>query len=249
MQLHAFSKRARIRLAAVRKTLLLMKLVAVMLLAFCLRASAKTYSQEITLSLSNVNLEKVFKEIQKQTHYRFVYTKEALEISKKVSLEVKKASLESVLQLCFHDQPITYTIEDRFVIISLKGKPGEKKIISQLRDIIGQIINEQGEPVAGATVIVKGTNKGAFSNEKGQFIIRDVEPNAILIVSSVGYQIQEISLQGRASILVQLMIAVNILDETVVIAYGITTKRFNTGNVNTVKAEDIQKQPVSNPLA
>lgn len=249
MQLHAFRKKADPGSVAVRKTFAIMKSVTILLLAFSLKASAGNFSQEITLTLNNAPLEKIFKEIQKQTHYRFVYTKEDLEISKKVSLEVKKASLESVLELCFRDQPITYNIEERFIIISLKKRSTEKENISQFTDISGKIINDLNEPVEGATIAVKGTNNGTSSNERGEFILENVLPNATLIISSVGYQTQELNLQGRTNIIVQLKIFVNSLDETIVIAYGTTTRRFSTGSVNKVSADNIASQPVTNPLA
>lgn len=250
MQLHAFYKRARMYPALTRKILLIMKTVPILLFVFCLQVSAKTYSQEITLSLSNAKLETVFKEIQKQTHYRFVYTKEQLEISNKVNLEVKKENLETVLQLCFSEQPLTYVVEDRFIIIRMKEKADVKKnSLHEQQDIGGKIINEQGEPLAGVTITVKGTTKGTASNENGEFILKDVAPDAILIISSVGYQTQEIRLQGRTNITVQLKIVVSSLDETVVIAYGTTTKRLNTGSVGKVTAAEISRQPVSNPLA
>jgi TonB-dependent starch-binding outer membrane protein SusC len=249
MQLRAFCKRLRRTSVAIRRTLLIMKLTTFILLLLCLHASAKTHSQEITLSLNNVNLETVFKEIQRQTAYKFVYTKEQLEGSSKVSIKVKGELLEAVLQLCFKDQPLTYTLSERHIIIRIKEKPVESTTILQLPDIAGRVTNEQGEPLNGATITVKGTNKGTATNDKGEFVLQDVLPNAILIISNVGFQLQEIRLQGKLFVSVQLKLVVNSLDETIVIAYGTTTKRLNTGSVSKVSAEDISKQPVSNPLA
>jgi TonB-linked SusC/RagA family outer membrane protein len=228
----------------------MMKAIPILLFAACLQVSAKAYSQEITLSLSNAKLETVFTEIQKQTDYRFIYTREELEDSKKVNIEVKKVDVETVLRLCMRDQPLTYVLEDRFIIIRLKEKEDAgKNSLPEPQDIRGRITNEQGEPLAGVTITVKGTTNGTASNENGEFILKDAAPNAILIFSSIGYYTQEINLQGRTNITVQLKIEVSNLDETVVIAYGTTTKRLNTGSVGKVTASEIGKQPVSNPLA
>ncbi len=226
-----------------------MKAAMIVLLAISLQAYARPKSQEITLSLNNAKLETVFKEIQKQTSYRFVYTKEQLEISQNVNLEVKKVNLETVLQLCFRDQPLGFTIEERYIIIYLKGKNSENRNLPEVIEITGRVINEQGESLPGATVSIKGTNKATATNENGAFNLQNAEPNAILIISSIGYQTQEISVKGRTNITVQLKIVVSSLDETVVIAYGTTTKRLNTGSVGRITADDISKQPVSNPLA
>ena len=249
MQLLAFCKAKRLRSVAIKLTKV-MRVITIILLALSLQASARSFTQEITLTLNNANLETVFKEIQKQTHYRFVYTKEQLEVARKVSLSVTKQTIETVLNLCFREQPLIYTIEERIIIISVKEKPAEiSSLVIQQSNIKGQITNEEGEPLPGATIVVKGTTKGTATNENGEFIIQDVEPNATLIISSVGYQIQEVKLNGRTTVNVQLKMLVGNLDETVVIAYGTTTKRLNTGSVSKVTSSEIGRQPVSNPLA
>ena len=249
MQLNAFSKGTRLDLVALRKPLRIMKAVIVMILVFCLNSSAKTFSQEITLSLNNASFETAIKEIQKQTDYKFVYTKAQMEMANKVSLEVKKEKLETVLQLCFEGQPLTYVIEENVIGISVKEKIIERKNSLTAIDITGQILNEQGEPIAGATILIKGTNKGTSSNENGEFVIPDVDENVTIIVSNVGYEKQEIKVQGRKTITVHLKLAISSLDETVIIAYGQTTTRLNTGTVTRVAGDDIYKQPVSNLLA
>ncbi len=250
MQLRGFRKRLRLAMVATRTTLRIMKLTAILLLILCLHASAKTFSQEITLSLNNANLETVFKEIRKQTHYKFLYTKEQLGSSQKVSIDVTKAPLEKVLEICFRNQPLTYVLEDKVVIIRFKEKAIETvQGLIQLEDISGRITNEQGEPLEGVTIAIKGTNKATATNDKGEFVLKDAEPNSIIIISSVGFQTQEVRLQGRTTVFIQLKMVINSLDETVVIAYGITTKRLNTGSISKVSGGDISNQPVSNPLA
>ncbi len=250
MQLRGFRKRLRCTMVATRRTLRIMKLTAFLLLILCLHASAKTFSQEITLSLTNANLETVFKEIRKQTHYKFLYTKEQLGSSQKVSIEVTKEPLEKVLEICFRNQPLTYVLEDKVVVIRFKEKTIDKvETLIPLQDISGRITNEQGEPLAGATIAIKGTNKATATNDKGEFILTDADATSVLIISSVGYQMQEVRVQGKTKFFVQLKMAINSLDETVVIAYGTTTKRLNTGSVSKVGSEQISKQPVSNPLA
>lgn len=228
----------------------IMKCLAIILLACCLHVSARTHSQEITLSLNNAKLETVFKEIQKQTNYKFVYTKEQLEGTSNVSIKVKDESLEQVLNLCFKDQPLSYTIAERHVIIRIKERPVENRNEPpKLLDVSGRIVNDKGDPLPGTSIRVKGTKNGAFANEAGEFVIKGVEPNATLIITRVGYEPQEIELLGRTNVVVQLRLVVSNLDETVVIAYGTTTRRVNTGSVSKVSSNDINKQPVSNPLA
>lgn len=250
MQLHGFIKRAGVYLCRTKKTLLMMKTVAILLFACSLHVSAKTYSQTISLSLTNAKLASVFAAIEKQTDLRFVYTREQLNGAQQVNISVKDATLEKVLGICFADQPLSYVIEDRFIIIRQKPKvAAETKSDLTLPDIRGKIINEEGEPVAGVTIAVKGTKNGTTSDANGEFLLTDVQPDAVLQISSIGYEATEVKVQGRVLLTVLLKILVSNLDETVVIAYGTTTKRLNTGSVGKVTAEEISRQPVSNPLA
>jgi len=105
------------------KTLLIMKFTAILVLVACLQSQGKGFAQAITLTLKNTPLEKVFKEVKKQTGYTFIYTREQLERTVSVSLDVKSASLQQVLDECFRTQPITYTVEGRFVVIKPRPLP------------------------------------------------------------------------------------------------------------------------------
>ena len=227
------------------KTLLTMKFLILLLTVAALNATAKGYAQKITLSLSNAPLQHAFTEIGKQTGYNFIYTTEQLAATHPVSLTVKDENLQKVLQLCFDDQPLTFTIEDHYIIIKEKIPSTTPSLL----DIKGKVTGENGEPLVGATVTVKGTSRAVATDEKGEFILTGLNLADVLIVSNVGYQTREIPLNGKTFVEVQLLISVNSLDETVMIAYGKTTKRLNTGSVSKVTAEEISRQPVSNPLA
>jgi TonB-dependent starch-binding outer membrane protein SusC len=199
MQLFAFPKREKLRSVAIKKTLRITKAVLIILLAFTFQSSAKDFTQEITLSLKNVNLETVFKEIQKQTNYRFIYTQEQLETSRKVSLDVKGAQLETVLQLCFKEQPLTYTIEEKFIVIASKEKLSDVPDYPLPLTIKGKIVNENGEGVV-ATITVKGTVIAVSTDDDGYFLLKNVDKDAILIISGVNVEYYEIKLNGRTNL-------------------------------------------------
>ena len=101
------------------KTIRIMKLTTVFLIAACLHVSAKAYPQKVTLKENNVSLQRVFQEIRKQTGYQFLYADEVLVAAKKVTVNIKKGSIEEVLDLCFQNQHLTYVISDNTVIINL----------------------------------------------------------------------------------------------------------------------------------
>jgi TonB-linked SusC/RagA family outer membrane protein len=230
-----------------------MQLSVLVLLFVVAPAQAHVFSQTINLSANNMPLEKVFVEIKKQTGYTFAYFETDLAKAKPVSLNVTNAKLTEVLSEIFANQPLTYTIVEKVVVV--KAKFAEKKIVvsgdalSPLpMDVKGRIINEDGEPVE-ATITVKGTKQGTSSTTEGDFILRNVDPNAILVISGVGVVRTEEGIRGRNTLLIiRVKKADTKLDEVQVIAYGTTSQRFTTGNTATIKAADIEKQPVNNPL-
>jgi TonB-linked SusC/RagA family outer membrane protein len=113
------------------------------------------------------------------------------------------------------------------------------------------VSNTDGQPLDGASVKVKGSaTKGTTTDITGKAILKGIITTVVLEISYTGYVTQEIKLYGRTDfIMVKLQQSTSQLDEIQIIAYGTTTKRYNTGDVTTIKAEDIAKQPVTNPLA
>jgi len=232
-----------------RKAVRIMKITAIILLVGCLQVSAFTSAQErITIKEKAASLIKIFTAIQKQTGYNFLVSQELIKDSKPVDVDVKNASLKDVLDICFKNQPLTYSISGKIITIDSKKNESNDLGGSPPITIKGKITNPKGEPIGGATVSVRGTNKSAVTNSSGEFQINDVSETSVLQITCIGYEEQLINLSGRSYITSTLQIKVTSLDELQVIAYGQTTKRLNTGNVSSVKSTDIEKQPVGNPL-
>lgn len=238
-------------LLKIKKNVLVMKITAVLLLA-ALQVSARGWGQEqITLSLNNVPLEQVFSAITAQTSIAFLYRPEYIK-DKKVTLKITNASLKTVLEACLKDQKLVYEIVGKTVAIHPANKVNAVSNTESAApppvDIKGRIVDSKGEAIPNATVSVKGSVKNTITNANGEFTLSDVDENAVLVISHVQYELESIVLKGNKNITVSLQIKVNSLDEMQVIAYGTTTRRFNTGNISTVKSKDIEKQPVANVL-
>jgi TonB-linked SusC/RagA family outer membrane protein len=239
----------------VRQALLIMKLTAIFMLAICFQVNAEAYAQNVTLTLKNAPLQKVFKEIRKQTGYNFICTAELLELAGKVNLDAKNISFQQALQQCLQSTPLTYTIVEKTIVI--KQRPNEKPIpqivISPEPDITikGKITDENGNPLQGASVVIKGNNKGVNTDENGEFII-DVPENssAILVVSFVGRETKEIITTGKTFVSVSLGFAIPPPQEAVVVVgYGSQRKMDVTAPVGVVKGSDIAKQPSVNAIS
>ncbi len=224
------------------KTIRIMKLTIVLIIATCLQVSARGYSQKVTLKENDIQLQKVFEEIRKQTGYQFFYADEILETAKNVTINVKKAPLETVLDLCFANQLLTYTLSENTIVVKRKIPAPEAnappKTVSTAIDIKGKVTNESGEPLAGATVLVKGSNNGTKTDDGGNFTI-DANPNSTLVISYVGFETVEIKAVGRTFIAVQLKPSFSIADQVVVVGYGSVKKTDLTGSVVSIKAEDL----------
>ena len=117
---------------------------------------------------------------------------------------------------------------------------------AQGKAVTGKIIDSTGEPVIGASVLVKGTSNGVISDIDGNFSLQGVANDAILQISFVGYKSQEISVAGKSKIDVTLVEDTEMLDEVVVVGYGVQKKSDVTGALASVSSEELNTKPVSN---
>ncbi|MFT3750699.1 MAG: TonB-dependent receptor [Agriterribacter sp.] len=227
-----------------------MKLTAVLLFAFCINTGATGFAQNVTFSVRNTSLEKVLKEIRKQTGYSFFYKTDLLREAPKVSLSVKNMDIKGALDLCFTDVPVEYAIVAQTVVISpRKPNPGvlreagtEPEMVAV--EIQGTVTNSSGEPLPGASVRLKGTNAGTTTDATGKFSLNIPGNSGVLVISFVGFVTQEININGRTDIKVVLTPQDNQADEVVVVGYGSAKKKDLTGSVGVVDVREQYKSPI-----
>ena len=116
------------------------------------------------------------------------------------------------------------------------------------KTISGTVTDTNGEPIIGASVLVKGTSQGVVTDLDGRYILKDVADKATLSISYVGYKPQNISTNGRASINITLKEDNELLDEVVVVGYGVQRKSDVTGALAHIDSKDLTAMPVSNAL-
>ncbi|MBW7889436.1 MAG: TonB-dependent receptor [Chitinophagaceae bacterium] len=227
-----------------------MKLFTFLLMIACLTTHGNGFSQQVNLSGRNVELEKIFKDINRQTGYTFVYTESLLKKAKRVTISINNASLEEALDACLKNQPLSYTILNTMIVIKEKAmNTPDKEVVQETSpltiQISGRVTDENGQPLEGATVLIKGTNDGVKTDANGNFSI-DAEPNATLIISYVGYEIKEIKISGRSSIVIGLEPLLSISDEITIVGYGTQKRTSLTSAVSDIKGEDLNKRSVAN---
>lgn len=242
----------------ITKTLLVMKLTIFFLLISLLNVSAKGVSQTVNFSGENVAISSVFSVIEKQTQYVCMYTYETLKSAKPVSIKATNEKLETFLQKLFEDQPLSFNIIGKNIFITKKEKivffPEDDMPADSLKpkhEISVIVYDEDYKVLGGATVIIKGSKQAAMTNSNSQLTVK-VEPGDLLTVSYIGFATQEIKITSGTiaaqKLIIYLKKSVSKLDEVQVMGYGNTSRRLATGNISTVKAEEIERQPVMNVL-
>jgi TonB-linked SusC/RagA family outer membrane protein len=228
------------------KMLRIMKLIIILLTAAALQVSAKGHSQGITLSLKDVTLKTALTQIRKQApNFDFFYDESWLKEANKVSIEVKNASLNEVLEQCFKNQPFTFSVAGSIITVHPKNNPttaADKNIPINIT-IKGVIINEANEPVEGASIKVKNTDKGTSSNERGEFALEDVAEDGVLEISHVTYETLEVPIKKKTEIRVSLKAKMGKLSD-VTINTGYQTLKVNqvTGSVTTLREDELDRR-------
>lgn len=176
--------------------------------------------------------------------------------NKKVTINFKQTDIYDVMNFLLNDKKyLDFRVEEKTIII-YRDKKSKPEISSDLNHkdtsiiqfpISGRVTDMSGNGIPGATIKVKSRKSGTVTNSDGGFQIPQINKGDVIIISSLGFENREIEVQNK-NIVTSLKSYTSKLDERVVIAYGNTTKRFNTGNIGGIKAADIESQPVNNPI-
>lgn len=232
----------------------ILKLTAILVLATCLQGGATGYAQKVTLQVRGMTLDRLFGQLRSQTGYQFLYADEVLRTARPVNLSVRNAELSDVLAECFRDQPVTYTISDRTIVVKRKvaasvSEPAMSPAVAETaREVRGRVTDAAGQPLQGVSVTVKGGSQGTQTDATGAYSI-SVPEEAVLVFSYVGYATVEQKVQGRSQMDVSLSPSQSKIDEVVVVGFGTQRRRDLTGSVSSVKGEEIEGMPATNPIA
>ena len=173
-----------------------MKLISFFLLAVCIQASASVSAQKITLTERKASLQKVLREIRRQSDFDFIVNARYFKDAQPLSITVKEMPLEEVLALVFANQPVNYMIDNKTIIIRDRinntGADADPAQHDQQEQVTGTVTNSKNEPLANVSIIEKGTKNGVVSNENGRFSITVKDKNAILEITYVGYRSSEV---------------------------------------------------------
>ena len=222
------------------KFLSIMKISA-FLLFLCVFSSfaAKTSSQnaKVNINGNKLTIGSFIDQIEKQTDYLFVYSKNEVNVNEAVSVKAGKKAVSECLKEAFDNSGVRFAFENDYIVLT---KNTIASITQQGKKINGVVTDSSGEPVIGANVVVKGTTEGTITDIDGKFAL-SVPSNSTLIVSYIGYLTREIQVGNKSIINVVLAEDALALDEVVVVGYGTMRKTDVTGSIASTKGDDILK--------
>lgn len=228
------------------KTVLIMKWTAVWILIGCMQVTASGTAQNVTLSVEDVSLKSVFREIKKQTGYSFFYNSRLLEKAPNVSVSAANLPLDEALKQILDGMPFAFNIVNKTVVISaaeIKDKPVFVPVADTLIEVKGVVVDaSNNQPLQGASVLIKGSNTGTSTGTDGTFSLR-VKSGTEIQVSYIGYEMAKFTARregGTRVIKLKYGIAKDSMANVVVTGYQNIRKDNFTGTAITVAGEDLK---------
>jgi len=199
------------------------------------------YSQNTLLSLNmkNSTLKDVFREIEKQSDFTFLYNNAKINVDKEVSVDTQSGKIEDILGQILSGTGIAYVVIDKQVVLASKDQINSAvEAAQQQKKITGKVTDQTGAPIPGVAVVISGTSSGTITDSDGNYTITNVPGNASLQYSFVGMRLQKIAVLDKQVIDVVLEEDKKALDEVIVIGYGTAKRQDYTGAVSSVKMEN-----------
>lgn len=201
-----------------------------------LTTSLSMFAQKVTINLQNAKLGDVFTTITQQTDLKVAYSRPTVNPDKIVSISVSNEELTNVLDKLFKNENISYKISENTIF--LKEKAQSNIPSGQSVQINGNILDNKGEPVIGASILEKGTTNGTITDLDGNFSLKVSSRQSILVISYIGYKTQEITAQN-ANLQITLHEDSEALEEVVVIGYGTQSKAKVTGSISKLEGSKL----------
>ncbi len=225
-----------------------MRLTLFLLIGF-FTASGNGYSQStrMNVKLKNGTITELIKYVEENSDFVFLYKGEDLDVDKKVSIDLKDASIQQILDAGLKSQNVGWEVFDRQIIIHKAAMPVDKgSQAQQQRTVTGMVTDQRGLPLPGVTVVVKGTTTGTITNADGNFSLI-IPGNAVYLqFSFVGMRAQEIPVEGNTTFTVVMAEESIGLEEVVAVGYGVQKKVNLTGAVTSVNIERLENRPITN---
>lgn len=204
----------------------------------------------ISIGLKEVTLRTALSQIESQTDFRFAYKKELISAVNSINMPQQSRTVKLTLEELLKGTGILYKqVNNSIILYAEPLKTGIPAKEVQNQQITGTVKDENDLPMPGVSVKIKGQPNAVSTGTNGKFTITGAKETVYLEFSFIGYATVQYKAMAGQNVNIVMKPDVGTLDAVVVIGYGTTTKRANTGAVSSVTAKDIASQPVANPLA
>lgn len=219
-------------------------------------------NKRISVELKNKSVSEVLSRIEKMADVRFSYSPDLIQSGRAVSIDASNESLTTVLSKLLHPLNINFEVVGNRLVLTRANKvannfieryitlmlPG-KLIGNPLLSVRGVVKDETGSPVPSATVLLKGSgNVGTVTDVEGRFTLNIPDGKATLVISSIGFQTQEVAVENRTAIEIVLKSDIKSLNEVVVVGYGTQKRGEVTSAVTSIKTEDFNQGGTRNAM-
>ena len=215
-----------------------LRMVLIVFLVGLMSLPVMAQDQTVTLKLTDVNLYELFDAIRKQTGVRFLYNAEQMKEVPKVSVDVKNKKVKDVLTEVLFGTSLTFEY-DKGVVTVVKKETTKSQPQVKLIQVAGRIVDEKGNPIPGATVLIQGTTQGVASDTDGNYVLA-AKPDDVLRFSFIGYKPEVIEIKGKTKLNVRLKPTEENLEEVTVVAFGEQKKESVVSSITTVRPMDLK---------
>ena len=217
-----------------------MKLTFLLTVLFVGTLHASVNAQtRLTMNLGETNLKEVFNEIQRQTQKTVVYNNERLDLDRVIEADFNDEALEDILDKVLSGSGMGYKFTNDYIVIVPQEEPALPQAVEE-QVIQGVVKDENGQPLPGVTVLLKGTTLGTATDAEGEYALQiPLSESVVLVFSYIGMKAQEIVYNGQQELNVTMVHEASEIDEVVVTGYQIIDRKKNTSAVTSVKVEDI----------
>ena len=227
-----------------QKLMRIMRLTILLLFGCMLTVSANSYAQKtrLNINMSNSTIRDLFGFIEENSEFVFLYRNEDFNVSKKVALSLKDATINQILDEVLKGENVAYDVYERQIVIR---KTGDVLNSQQKRDISGSVKDNTGFPIPGATIQVKGTTTGTITDANGEFKLSVPADAKTISVSFVGMKTQEMEISGRTQVNVVLEEETVGIEEVVAVGYGRSSRKNLSSAVTSVKSDELNRGAIS----
>jgi len=201
--------------------------------------------KKISIKHTNVPLTQIIYDIEQKSGYSIIVRLNDVDVKEQYSINETGKTIDHILSTLFRGKDIRYEISGNTISVFKSQNQSIDVGKQSSREINGTVTDEKGEPIIGASIIVKGTNNGVITNVDGEFNL-SVPNRSTLLVSYIGYSNQEIPVGSKTTFQIVLKEDLQVLEEIVVVGYG-TQKKVNlTGAIGNVNMQEVASRPITN---